>query len=157
MIFPVAFMLDEAADLGALSLRLFLAAVFGGVIGWERESLDKPAGLRTHMLVAIGAACFTLTGLALFEDFGSDAGNVDPVRVVDGVAGGIGFLGAGSIIKAGQDPRGLTTAAGIWAVGGVGAACGLGYFWIAGVTSGLSLLVLLVRRLPAFQNGDPKP
>jgi putative Mg2+ transporter-C (MgtC) family protein len=147
----------DVLDLGTLCLRILLPALFGGVIGWERESLDKPAGLRTHILVAVGASCFTLVGMTLFQDLSSNGqANLDPLRVVQGVAGGIGFLGAGSIIKAGRDPHGLTTAAGIWVVGGVGAACGLGYYWIAGLTSVLALIVLLIGRLPALRHGDSK-
>lgn len=142
-------------DFGALSLRLLLPALLGAAIGWERESLDKPAGLRTHMLVGLGASCFTVAGLELFRDLSAGAmTNLDPIRVVEGVAGGIGFLGAGSIIKSGGDPKGLTTAAGIWTVGGVGAACGLGYFWIAGITSAVALAVLLVGRLRPLRRGD---
>lgn len=142
-------MMNGVDDLGALALRLILPTLFGGVIGWERESKDKPAGLRTHMLVGLGASCFTLVGLELFEQLRAQAwATLDPIRVVEGVAGGIGFLGAGSIIKASREARGLTTAAGVWTVGGVGAACGLGFFWIAGLTSLLALLVLLVGRLP---------
>ncbi len=136
---------------GVLALRLLLPALFGGVVGWERESKDKPAGLRTHMLVGLGAACFTLAGLQLFQQLSSEAWtNLDPIRVVEGVAGGIGFLGAGSILKANGDARGLTTAAGIWTVGGVGCACGLGLLRIAGLTSVTALLILLVGRLPAL-------
>ncbi|MEZ5394132.1 MAG: MgtC/SapB family protein [Bryobacterales bacterium] len=145
----------DVTELGSLCLRLLLPTLFGGAIGWERESLDKPAGLRTHMLVGLGASCFTLVGLELFRDLSTNtSNNLDPIRVVEGVAGGIGFLGAGSIIKAGKDPRGLTTAAGIWAVGGVGAACGSGYFWIAGVTSAITLFVLLVGRLHRLPGKD---
>ena len=145
--------MDTLTEIGGLGLRLLLPLLFGGIIGWERESLHKPAGLRTHMLVGLGSSCFTLVGLEVFLQFSSTPGaDLDPIRVVQGVIGGLGFLGAGSIIKAGQDPRGLTTAAGIWAVGGVGSACGLGYFRIAAVTSALALVVLLVGRLPQLRN-----
>ncbi len=141
--------MSETVALSQLAVRLVLPALFGGLVGWERESLDKPAGLRTHMLVGLGAACFTLVGASVFNDLSSGpSSNLDPIRVVQGVAGGIGFLGAGAIIKAGADPRGLTTAAGIWTVGGVGAACGLGYFGVAGITALAAVGVLLIGRVP---------
>ncbi len=139
--------MPESIALGELLLRLLTPALFGGAIGWERESLDKPAGLRTHMLVGLGAACFMLVGLTLHEQLGTATSNMDPTRVIQGVVGGIGFLGAGSIIKAGRSPHGLTTAAGIWTTGGVGAACGAGYFGIAGVTAAVALVVLLIGRV----------
>lgn len=144
--------MPEYLDPLTLALRLLVPTVFGAVVGWERESSDKPAGLRTHMLVGLGASCFTLAGLSIFHELNQgDDSNMDPIRVVEGVAGGIGFLGAGSIIKSAGDPRGLTTAAGIWAVGGVGSACGLGYFWIAGLATTIALAVLLVGRIPALR------
>lgn len=142
----------DPLELSQFLLRLVLPALFGGVIGWEREISDKPAGLRTHMMVGLGSSAFTLLGVVVFDDL-TDAGaqNIDPTRVIEGVAKGIGFLGAGAIIKSGRDPRGLTTAAGIWTVGGVGAACGAGYLAVAGATSAVALLVLLLGRFSWVQ------
>jgi putative Mg2+ transporter-C (MgtC) family protein len=110
------------------SLRLFIAALLGGVIGIERQLHRHSAGLRTHILVTLGAAAFVLTGLRMAE---SERG--DPLRVVQGVVIGIGFLGAGTILKrtAPEEVRGLTTAAGIWNAAAVGAAVGAGYLGLA--------------------------
>jgi putative Mg2+ transporter-C (MgtC) family protein len=132
-------------------VRLPLAALLGAMIGWERETGGKPAGLRTNMMVALGASAFTLmsTNLAAFHDVG------DPVRIVTGVATGIGFLGAGSIIQSRGEVEGMTTAAGIWVVGAIGAACGLGAYAIATVTAVLALIILvLLRRLE--KKGEPR-
>jgi putative Mg2+ transporter-C (MgtC) family protein len=119
---------------------LVAAACLGGVVGWERESGDKPAGLRTHMMVSLGAAVFTMAALRIISEHRTDAG--DPSRIVMGVATGIGFLGAGSIIRMSGEVHGITTAAGIWVVGAVGACCGAGYYSIAAVAVVLSVLIL---------------
>lgn len=136
-----------------LVIRLSLAALLGALFGWERESSDKPAGLRTHMLVSIGSATFTLlgfeTGAELAERFG-EAG-LDPTRIVQGIVGGLGFLGAGSIIKSrnADDVTGITTAASVWFTGALGVACGMGAFLLAGISGLLGLLVLtLLRHVP---------
>lgn len=142
-------MFEEIA-LSHVALRLFLASCLAALVGWEREALDKPAGLRTHMLVGLGAASFTLSGLSVFSQHGADYSNMDPIRVIEGVAGGIGFLGAGAIIKNGSDSRGLTTAASIWTVGGIGAACGAGFYAIAVATAAAALVVLLIGRFPSL-------
>ena len=132
-----------------LLLRLAAPTAFGALLGWERESADKPAGLRTHMLVGLGASCFTLVGLSLFHQVadGELGEGMDPIRVVEGVATGIGFLGAGTILKKGDDSKGLTTAAGVWAVGAIGAACGAGFYALAAATAAAGVLILLARRL----------
>ncbi|MEQ1557737.1 MAG: MgtC/SapB family protein [Methyloglobulus sp.] len=108
-------------------MRLILAMILGGIIGMEREQNDKPAGLRTHILVAMGSALFVIVPLEL----GISMGEIS--RTVQGVATGIGFLGAGAIVKqsATDDVKGLTTAAGIWLTAGVGVALGLGSLGIA--------------------------
>jgi putative Mg2+ transporter-C (MgtC) family protein len=136
-----------------LVIRLSLAALLGALFGWEREASDKPAGLRTHMLVSIGAATFTLlgfeTGAELAARFG-EAG-LDPTRIVQGIVGGLGFLGAGSIIKSrnADDVTGITTAASVWFTGALGVACGMGAFLLAGISALLGLLVLtLLRHVP---------
>src|SRR5688572_22423081 len=89
-------------DLLTASLRLFLAALLGGVVGWDRKSNKKPAGLRTHMMVCLGSAAFMLFALKVFEDLkGPNVTGMDPTRIIEGIVGGIGFLGAGSIIQRG--------------------------------------------------------
>src|SRR5579884_1755133 len=96
-----------------LSMRLLVAAAVGLVIGYERELRSEPAGVRTHALVAIGAALFTIAGAYGFADLPRGA-NVDPARIAAQVASGIGFLGAGAILRHGLGVRGLTTASTLW-------------------------------------------
>lgn len=109
-----------------LILRVLAAGALGALIGLERELSDQPAGLRTHILVALGAALFTLTGA--FGLGGALGRGVDPTRVAAQVVTGIGFLGAGAILRQGLTVRGLTTAAGLWVTAAVGTAVAFG-FW----------------------------
>ncbi len=127
-------------------LRLALAGVLGGLIGLERELREREAGLRTHLLVAVGAALFTIAGA-----YGFDASNVDPTRVAAQIVTGIGFLGAGAIIRQGFSVRGLTTAATLWVVAAVGLAAGAGYYSGAVITTALVLIALWPLRIIAFQ------
>jgi putative Mg2+ transporter-C (MgtC) family protein len=117
--------------------RLMLAAVLGGVLGYERENQGKAAGIRTHMLVAMGSALFVLVP--------QQAGMTIPdlSRVIQGIVAGIGFLGAGAIIKnrGEDDVQGLTTAAGVWMTAAIGIACGLGRESTALLSTLLALLV----------------
>lgn len=137
--------LPELSDLVRISLRLFLAALLGGLLGFERELKGKAAGLRTHMLVCLGCALFVL----LPEQAG--IGDSELTRVIQGVAAGIGFLGAGTIIKSdsGDKVRGLTTAAGIWMTAGIGIAAGMGREASAVISTALALAILAV--LPSFE------
>jgi putative Mg2+ transporter-C (MgtC) family protein len=121
-----------------LALRLVLAAAFGAIIGWQREKAHKPAGLRTHMLIAIGAALFTVVSINGFI-----GGN--PSQVAAGVVTGIGFLGAGAIMHRGRSVEGLTTAASIWAVAAIGLAVGAGMYLLALLTAIIVFLVLFFR------------
>ncbi len=111
-----------------IAIRVLLAGVFGAVIGLDRELTDQPAGLRTHILVSLGSALFTMVGALAAA---SDITGIDPTRIAAQVVTGIGFLGAGAILRQGLSVRGLTTAAGLWVTAAVGVAVGLG-FWIAG-------------------------
>ncbi|MCW5982885.1 MAG: MgtC/SapB family protein [Bryobacteraceae bacterium] len=120
--------------------RLLCAVGLGGVIGLDREIAGKAAGLRTHMMVALGAAAFTLAALKLIPGVSIS----DPARIITGVATGIGFLGAGSIMKGGGEVEGITTAAGIWVVGSVGVACGVGAYMLAFSTTLLAALILVI-------------
>lgn len=106
---------------GEIALRLVAAAICGGLIGWNRQREDKPAGLRTHILVSLGAAAFTVVMFDLLHRYPGtlNAPSGDPTRIIQGVATGIGFLGAGSIIRTGGSVRGITTAAGIWVMGAI--------------------------------------
>jgi putative Mg2+ transporter-C (MgtC) family protein len=135
-------------------LRLLLVLVLAGAVGLEREVRDQDAGLRTHMLVGIGATLFVLAGNYAWSElqFGSATGIVlDPSRVVAYVVTGVGFLGAGAILKANGGVRGLTTAASLWVVAAVGVVVGAGQYAL-GVAATLVLLLSLwpVRKLAAF-------
>lgn len=129
-------------------VRLLLASVAGAALGWERERHSKPAGLRTHMLVALGAATFMLATLDWVDSYeGQHEGlRLDPIRVIAGIIGGVGFLGAGTIIEARGDVRGITTAASIWLSAAVGTACGLGMYAITFTSVILALLTLIIVR-----------
>jgi putative Mg2+ transporter-C (MgtC) family protein len=126
-------------------LRLVLAAVLAGAIGIERELREQEAGLRTHMLVCVGATMFMLVGVYAWSDIqlGNDIGVVvDPSRVASYVVSGIGFLGAGAIIKHGINVRGLTTAASLWVVAAIGVAVGVGMYTFAIATTALVIVAL---------------
>lgn len=122
-------------------IKIILAAVFGGVVGWRREARFRPAGLRTHVLVCVGSAVYTLASVSF-------SGNADPSRIASQVATGMGFLGAGTIIRHGSIVRGLTTAASLWAVAAVGICAALGgrLFWVAGIATVVVLITLTVLR-----------
>jgi putative Mg2+ transporter-C (MgtC) family protein len=130
-----------------LLLRLLAAVGLAAALGWERERARKPAGLRTHMLVGLAASLYAvLATLTLHERTGDPSLRGDPVRVIQAVALGVGFLGGG-VISAGRAHgrvSGLTTAASIWATAAMGVAAGLGYYVIAVGTTALQLIVLRV-------------
>ena len=135
-------------------VRLALAAALGGAVGAEREIRDREAGFRTHLLVSLGAALFTLVSAYAWTDwaFSTEAGLVfDPTRVAAQVVSGIGFLGAGAIIRQGLSVRGLTTAATLWAVAAIGMASGAGYYWGAVATTVLVLVTLWPLRILAHR------
>lgn len=126
-------------------LRAAVASLLGGAIGWDRERQDKAAGLRTMMLVSLGAAGMMMAALAFTADVSTgESLELDPLRVVSGIIGGVGFLGAGSILHAKGQIRGMTTAATIWAAAGIGIASGIGQFELAGVLTGFVLTMLIV-------------
>ena len=128
--------------------RLAVATLIGAVLGADREVRNKPAGLRTHALVSLGAALVVVTTLKL-----SVGGNADPIsRAIQGIIAGVGFLGAGAILKGRErdEISGLTTAASTWLVASLGVACGAGY-WVAALAAlGLALIVLVFGR--SFEN-----
>jgi len=121
-----------------VALKVGLAVLLGGIVGWQREVRDRPAGLRTHILVCLGSLTYTLSSLAFSGPYS------DPGRIAAQVATGMGFLGAGTIIRHGTTVRGLTTAASLWAVAAVGIAIGIGgaVYWVA-LLSTLAVLVTL--------------
>ena len=128
-------------------LRLVVAALLGALIGAEREHHGRSAGFRTQLLVGLGSALAMLVSLNFARIFGQGAGwaiRVDPARVAYGVMGGIGFLGAGAIIRYGAGVRGLTTAASLWCTAAVGLACGFGMYLVAAVTTAIVIFALLI-------------
>jgi putative Mg2+ transporter-C (MgtC) family protein len=154
-------------DLSAVEvvLRIVLAAVLGGAIGAEREIREREAGLRTHLLVSVGAALFTLVSAYAWHDFAFSVESgvtLDPTRISAQIVTGIGFLGAGAIIRQGLSVRGLTTAATLWVVAAIGLASGAGYYWAAVVTTVLVLVTLWPLRILAqpvitrFRPTDPR-
>ncbi len=120
-------------------LRLVLALVLSGLIGWEREIHERPAGFRTHILVCLGATLIMLISQNMHEIFGEAS---DPGRIAAQVVSGIGFLGAGTIIREGVSVKGLTTAASLWAVAGIGLGVGAGFYFGSIVTAALVFLSL---------------
>ena len=134
-------------------LRLALAAALGGAVGIEREIREREAGFRTHLLVALGSALFTIVSAYGFHAFLSSGANVvraDPTRIAAQIVTGIGFLGAGAIIRQGLSIRGLTTAATLWVVAAIGLAVGAGYYGGALITTAIVLLALWPLRLLAY-------
>ena len=134
------------ADLGQIErvlLRILTATLLGAVIGFEREKAGKPAGLRTHILVCLGTSIIVLACAGARMDLDGLS------RVIQGIVTGIGFIGAGSILKLDdeRDIQGLTTAAGVWMTAGIGIACGLGTLGLALISTVLSLIVLWIVRL----------
>lgn len=125
-------------------LRLIVAVLLGGLVGLERETAGQPAGLRTHALVALGAALFTITGLGYFQPpLSTILPPGDALRIVGALVTGVGFLGAGAIVRSRGTVQGLTTAASLWATAAVGLAVGSGFELLA---AGAAVLVVIVLR-----------
>ena len=145
--------LPDAAEVTRILLRLTLAALLGGLLGIEREQKGKAAGVRTHMLVAMGAALFVL----LSQQAGMPSSDLS--RVIQGIIAGIGFLGAGTILKgdAEEKVRGLTTAAGIWLTAAIGVAAGMGRESTAVLSTLLALAIftLIPRVVGLVENPEP--
>jgi len=143
-----------------LTVRLVVALLLGGAIGWERELQRMPAGFRTHALVSLGSAIFTVISAYAFTGPGSD-----PTRIAAQIVSGIGFLGGGAILHYGGTVRGLTTAASLWSVAAVGMAAGAGLFVVAGISAVLVIIGLelfqrverMVKRRLDIPAGDRKP
>jgi putative Mg2+ transporter-C (MgtC) family protein len=135
-------------------LRISIAAGLGGAVGLERELREREAGLRTHLVVCVGSALFTLVSAYGFHAFLVDGGNLvrtDPTRIAAQIVSGIGFLGAGAIIRQGLSVRGLTTAATLWLVAAIGMACGAGYYTPALIATAVALITLGPLRIVAFR------
>jgi putative Mg2+ transporter-C (MgtC) family protein len=136
-----------------ITIRLFLAALLGGLVGLEREHSNRPAGFRTHILVCVGSALIMLISMFGFQEFiEHQPGTVvsDPARLAAQVVSGIGFLGAGTILVHGMAVRGLTTAASLWVVAGIGLSLGSGFYYGALLATGIVLASLVF--LNRFEN-----
>ncbi len=135
-------------------LRLAVAAGLGGAIGFERELRERQAGLRTHLVVSVGSALFTIVSAYGFREFLVSGGSVvraDPTRIAAQIVSGIGFLGAGAIIRQGLSVRGLTTAATLWLVAAIGMASGAGYYDGAVIATLGALITLGPMRTVAYK------
>lgn len=135
-------------SLSEMVLRLALACMLGGIVGWQREVVHKPAGFRTHVLVCIGSTVTMLTSVFIYNHVLRNIPQLpslpDPARLSAQVISGIGFLGAGTIIKEGVNVKGLTTAASLWAVACIGLAIGIGYYSVALIATAFVVIVLIV-------------
>ncbi|MBI5145488.1 MAG: MgtC/SapB family protein [Candidatus Omnitrophica bacterium] len=130
---------------GEIIWRLVLSLVLGGLVGLERQLHKHTAGLRTHILVCLGSCLIMLTSIYVFDIYRNQV-PLDPARIAAGVITGIGFLGAGTIIRERQGIRGLTTAASLWVVAGIGLAIGCGFYLAGAFTTVLALVTLLLLR-----------
>ncbi|HUL92925.1 MAG TPA: MgtC/SapB family protein [Burkholderiales bacterium] len=133
----------------AIALHLLIALAAGGIIGLERSYHGRPAGFRTHALVCLSSSMLMVLTVyqdTWFESFSLEKVNIDPTRMAQGIMTGIGFLGAGVIMREGLTVRGLTTAASIWITAGIGVMIGVGFYFPAGIATALTLIVLSVFR-----------
>ncbi|MGP4845975.1 MgtC/SapB family protein [Marinobacter sp. 1Y8] len=139
-------MWESEIPLLEMFIRLSVAAGLALLLGLERELRGKAAGLRSHMLVSLGASAFIMMGMhILFATAeGDPSARIDPTRIVEGVIGGIGFLGAGSIIQSRGNIQGITTGASIWTAGAIGVACGIGNIALACMVTLLALVIMVV-------------
>jgi putative Mg2+ transporter-C (MgtC) family protein len=126
-------------------LRLILSVLLSGLVGLERQVHRRSAGLRTHILVSLGSCLIMLTSLFVFDIYNGKV-PLDPARIAAGVITGIGFLGAGTIIREKENVKGLTTAASLWLVAAIGLAVGIGFYTASIATTVLALVVLLFLR-----------
>lgn len=147
--FSDLFSRSQAIPLATIAARLLLALVLGALIGWERELKSRAAGLRTHMLICLAAAIFTVIAMELshFPAAEKDALRVDPLRLIEAVTAGVAFLAAGSIITSGGAVRGLTTGASMWLAGAIGLACGTGDGLLAIMGTALAIVTLWIIRI----------
>lgn len=144
-----------------IAIRLLLACTCGGLIGLEREIGRHDAGLRTHMLVALASCVFTLVAWELYQHIRAieQPATGDPIRIIEAVTAGAGFLAAGIIFQSGAKVHGLTTGAGVWTAAAIGVACGAGAYAIAGITTAIVLVVLfglhVLKEKMGWDDDDP--
>ncbi len=144
--------IPDSRTLWTILIRVIAASLLGALVGFQRERAGKPAGLRTHILVSLGTAVVVLACSASGMNMDGES------RVIQGIVTGIGFIGAGSILKVSEerDIRGLTTAAGLWLTAAIGVSCGLGTLGIAVITSLLALIVLALENVAARVRKKPQ-
>jgi len=125
-------------------LRLVLASGLAAVLGWDREERNRPAGLRTYMMVALASAVFTVLTFEIYETSqqGQGNSNSDPIRIIEAVTAGVAFLAAGTIIQGRGKVVGITTGAGMWMAGALGVACGAGHYVLALLAALMSFIIL---------------
>lgn len=137
--------MDYELPLIDMATRLAVAVGLALLVGLERELRGKAAGLRSHMLVSLGAAAFIIVGIGILDSADtSSTAAIDPTRIVEGIIGGIGFLGAGSIIHSGGNIQGITTGASIWLAGAIGVSAGVNNFPLATMVAILALIIMTV-------------
>lgn len=153
----------EFLTMGSLPWEIFTVRIFGaillcGMIGFERESRNRPAGLRTHMLVGLASAIYCILMLELLDRGGdySDPVRIDPLRVIEAVTSGVAFLAAGMIVFSGGKVRGLTTGASLWLAASVGLACGLGLWGVATMTTIPALAIIRLIKVAEDKVHDEK-
>ena len=154
-------MLDTLTEFEATG-RFILAALLGAVIGFDRERLNKAAGIRTHMLVAMGAALFIVGTQLYIQDLSKEVVDpsplrLDPIAVVAGIVTGVGFIGAGQIFQDHGSVQGLTSAAGIWSTAGIGMIVGMGYYVVPVIATVLVVLVIAVLGRLDLGRDSPSP
>ena len=140
-------LLVSTTNIWEILIRLGAAILFGAIIGIDREWRNKPAGIRTHMMVALASATFTVITMELFETVKAASGEKnasDPLRLVEAITAGVAFLGAGAIIQSRGNVEGITTGSGIWLAGAVGYAAGAGYYVLGAIATVLALIILTV-------------
>lgn len=137
-------------DWGQVTFKVILIILLSGIIGLEREIRQKGAGLRTHILVGVGSTLIVLTSIYLFDIY-KDKAVIDPTRIISNIVTGIGFLCAGTIIRAGTNVIGLTTAATLWIVSGLGISVGAGHYSAAAVVTACVVIVLIFVRYLEFK------
>lgn len=145
----IAELTRTTTPLSEIGLRLTLAAFLAGLLGFEREMTGRPAGLRTHMLVSLAAATFTIGALELLHWSASlqeSPAQVDPARALEAITAGVAFLAAGTIIRSGQGTHGLTTGAGMWLAGSIGLVTGIGLYAFAVIATLIGLIILSILR-----------
>lgn len=157
-----AWLAGETTGLSPLELflRLAIAGAFGALIGFDRELKNKPAGLRTHTLVSLASALFTLITFELYYDLTRAGGTdgADPIRIIEAVTAGVAFLAAGAIIRSGGSVHGLTTGANMWLAGAIGVACGAGFYTLAVLGAVFSVIIItLLQRLERRYLDDSGP